>query len=166
MSFSGRIGNGFQLRPHCIFYSNGKDLHVAVPQPCGWIFKRIRRLAIRDKDCDTRHISASSSIGNKDLFPYVGHGFASVGGTSPVWKASYCFNHRIQIVVCVQVKLGVWIPAVLHKADLDLVGTDVKRVDQVLQKCSHFRKVSQPYTVRPIDQKDNISLYIYSEGTF
>lgn len=147
MGFSRMICNGFQLRPHGIFHPDGKDLHITAPQPCGWIFKGIRRLAICNEDSDTGHVRASSSVGNKDLLPHIGHGFASVSGSSSVWKASHRFNHCIQIVVCVQIKLSVWIPAVLHKADLDLVGTDVKGGDQVLQKSSHFCKVSQPYTV-------------------
>ena len=135
------IGNGLQLGSDGVLDTHGKDLHVGVPQLGRRVLEGVRRLPVRDQHHDTRDVLPCAAAGDEDLLPDVGHGFACVGGASAVGEGAHGFDHGVDVVVGVEGKLCVGVTAVLDQAELHLVGTHVKGVDQYLEESSDLGKV-------------------------
>lgn len=161
-----RVGDGLQLTSYSILNTHREDLHIRIPQLGGRVLEGVGRLPVSDQDVDTRNVGTRSSVSLEDLLSHVSHGPAGVGGTATVWESPHSLDHSVQVMVSVQVELGVRVSAVLDQADLDLVWSDVKGVHQHLQEGSYFSKVSQTDAVGTVNQEDDVSLNIHAKRTF
>lgn len=160
------VGDGLQFRPDGVLHAHGEDLDVGVPQPAGGILEGVRGLAVCDEDGEARHVGSGPPAGNEDLLADEGHGLAGVGGAPPVREGLHGSDGGVQVVVCVEVELGVCVPAVLDQTDLDFTRTDIKGLHQILQERPNLSEVRQTDTVRSINQENHISLDIQPQRTF
>lgn len=156
--FGRRVGDGLQLTPNRVLHSHREDLHVGAPQLCGRVPESIGGLSVGDEDHDTRDVGSGSAARLEDRLSDVGHGSAGVCGAAAVREGLHGSDHGAQVVVSVEVELGVRVPAVLDQADLDFVSADVEAVHQNLQEGSHFGEVGQTDAVRSVDEEHHVGL--------
>lgn len=135
------IGDGLELGPHCVLHAHGKDLHVDIPQVGRRVPEWVGRLAVCDQDHDAGDVLSGAAGVDEDPLSDVGHGFASVGGAATVGECTHGFDDGADVMVGVEGKLSVRVATVLHQANLDLVGSNVERIDKDLQEGADFGKV-------------------------
>lgn len=153
------VGDLFQLLHICVFDANSIQDDALPPQAQSMRIYIILGLAIGDHHSnlwDVLPSSASRCLYKVPLKQKV-QALASVGASTHVWERADVLEDVAFVLVGVESELRPRRGAVLDQTDADMVGPNIKTVDQCVEEAADLIKVLGANTPRAIHHEDDVS---------